>query len=40
MGALEDDRAELENYSFWNWQPSEDYLEVSVLCAQTSASAV
>jgi len=41
METLEDDRAELENYSLWNWQPmSEDNLAVSVLCTQTYASAI
>jgi len=40
METLEDGRAELENCSLRNWFYDEDHLEVSVLCAQTSASAL
>jgi len=40
METLKDNRAEFYNYSLWNWQTSEDHLKVSVLCAQTSASAL
>jgi len=40
IDTLENDRAELENYSLRNSETSEDHLEVSVLCAETSTSAL